>query len=419
MELKYKRVLLKLSGEALAGENKFGLDYKVITDICNSIKKCADAGVEMGIVVGGGNFWRGRSSGGMDRTRADHMGMLATTINALAIADVLESMDIDVRVQTAITMQQVAEPYIRNKAMSHLKKGRLVIFGCGTGNPFFSTDTAAALRAVEIEADIFLKATMVDGVYDKDPNKYNDAVKYDSLTFSDVLNQELAVMDSTAATMCRDNDMGLLVFDLSRPDNIYDAIMGKNIGTIILIMNEKIKKAEGKMTKSVDRLKGEFAAIRAGRANPAVLDKAMVDYYGVPTPINQMAAVSVSEARILLIQPWDISTLKAIEKAIMTSDIGITPTNDGKVIRLVFPQPTEEKRKELCKEIKKYGEETKVAVRSIRRDALESLKSMKKEGEITEDDLKDLEKEVQNLTDKFCKNIDNLVSEKEKEIMSL
>ena len=170
---------------------------------------------------------------------------------------------------------------------------------------------------------------------------------------------------------------------------------------------------------SVDRLKGEFAAIRAGRANPAVLDKAMVDYYGVPTPINQMAAVSVSEARILLIQPWDISTLKAIEKAIMTSDIGITPTNDGKVIRLVFPQPTEEKRKELCKEIKKYGEETKVAVRSIRRDALESLKSMKKEGEITEDDLKDLEKEVQNLTDKFCKNIDNLVSEKEKEIMSL
>ena len=213
MELKYKRVLLKLSGEALAGENKFGLDYKVITDICNSIKKCADAGVEMGIVVGGGNFWRGRSSGGM--------------------ADVLESMDIDVRVQTAITMQQVAEPYIRNKAMSHLKKGRLVIFGCGTGNPFFSTDTAAALRAVEIEADIFLKATMVDGVYDKDPNKYNDAVKYDSLTFSDVLNQELAVMDSTAATMCRDNDMGLLVFDLSRPDNIYDAIMGKNIGTII------------------------------------------------------------------------------------------------------------------------------------------------------------------------------------------
>ena len=228
-----KRVLLKLSGEALAGDKKIGLDYDVITSFGKSIKKCVDAGVEVGIVVGGGNFWRGRSSGAMDRTRADHMGMLATTINALAIADVMESMGVDVRVQTAITMQQVAEPYIRNKAMSHLKKGRLVIFGCGTGNPFFSTDTAAALRAVEIEADVFFKATMVDGVYDKDPNKYDDAKKYDSLTFSDVLNQELGVMDSTAATMCRDNNMPLLVFDLSRPDNIYDAVMGKNIGTII------------------------------------------------------------------------------------------------------------------------------------------------------------------------------------------
>lgn len=233
MKPRYKRILLKLSGEALAGENKFGLDYSVITKICESIKKCAEAGVEIGIVVGGGNFWRGRSSGGMDRTRADHMGMLATTINALAIADVLESMNLDVRVQTAITMQQVAEPYIRLKAMSHLNKGRIVIFGCGTGNPFFSTDTAAALRAVEIEADIFFKATMVDGVYDKDPHKYSDAVKYDTLTFSEVLSNELGVMDSTAATMCRDNDMSLLVFDLSRPDNIYDAVMGENIGTII------------------------------------------------------------------------------------------------------------------------------------------------------------------------------------------
>lgn len=184
-------------------------------------------------------------------------------------------------------------------------------------------------------------------------------------------------------------------------------------------MNEIIKKAETKMNKSVDRLKSEFASIRAGRANPAVLDKAMVDYYGVPTPINQMAAVSVSEARILLIQPWDISSLKAIEKAILTSDIGITPTNDGKVIRLVFPQPTEEKRKEICKEVKKYGEETKVAVRSVRRDAIESLKTLKKDGEITEDDLKGFEKDVQNLTDKFCKNVDNLVSEKENEVMSL
>ncbi len=233
MELKYKRILLKLSGEALAGEKKFGLNYDVLTDICKSIKTCTETGVQIGIVVGGGNFWRGRESGGMDRTRADHMGMLATTINALALADVLESLDVDVRVQTAITMQQVAEPYIRNRAVRHMEKGRVIIFGCGTGNPFFSTDTAAALRAVEVQADILFKATMVDGVYDKDPNRFDDAVKYDTLTYSEVLANGLAVMDSTAATLCKDNELPMLVFDLSRPDNIYDAIMGVNVGTIV------------------------------------------------------------------------------------------------------------------------------------------------------------------------------------------
>jgi uridylate kinase len=233
MEPKYKRILLKVSGEALAGEKATGLDFDVIGEICKSIKKCVDAGVQIAIVVGGGNFWRGRTSGAMDRTRADHIGMLATTMNALAIADVLESQGCVVRVQTAVTMQQFAEPYIRNKAINHLNKGRVVVFGCGTGNPFFSTDTAAALRAVEIEADIFFKATLVDGVYDKDPHKYEDAVKYDTLSFTQVLSDELAVMDSTAASMCRDNSMKMLVFDLSRPDNIYDAVMGKNIGTVV------------------------------------------------------------------------------------------------------------------------------------------------------------------------------------------
>ena len=192
-----------------------------------------DAGVQVAVVVGGGNFWRGRSSGAMDRTRADHIGMLATAMNALALADVLESLGCVTRVQTAILMQQVAEPYIRNRAVRHLEKGRVVIFGCGTGNPFFSTDTAASLRAVEIQADIFLKATLVDGVYDKDPHKYDDAKKYDKLSFSQVLNDGLQVMDSTAATMCRDNGMKMFVFDLSRPDNIYDAVMGKNVGTVV------------------------------------------------------------------------------------------------------------------------------------------------------------------------------------------
>lgn len=230
----YKRVLLKLSGEALAGDKKIGLDYSIITKICESIKKCSDAGVQIGIVVGGGNFWRGRSSRAMDRTRADHIGMLATTMNALAIADVLESIGVDVRVQTAISMPQVAEPYIRNKAVRHMEKGRIVIFGCGTGNPFFSTDTASTLRAAEIEADIVLKATMVDGVYDKDPNKYDDAVKYDELSFNDILVKNLAVMDSTAASMCKDNNIPILVFNLKRPDNIFDACMGEKVGTIVI-----------------------------------------------------------------------------------------------------------------------------------------------------------------------------------------
>ena len=233
MQPKYKRILLKLSGEAMAGDQKTGLDFDIVLRICSSVKECADAGVEIAIVVGGGNFWRGRSGGKMDRTRADHMGMLATTINALALADALEQVECNVRVQTAIAMNQIAEPYIRNKAIRHLEKGRVVIFGCGTGNPFFSTDTAAALRAAEIEADVIFKASMVDGIYDKDPKTHPDAVRFDSLTYLDVLNKDLKVMDSTAATLCMDNQIPILVFDLTDPQNIVRAVNGENIGTIV------------------------------------------------------------------------------------------------------------------------------------------------------------------------------------------
>ena len=233
MGLKYKRILLKLSGEALSGEQKFGLDYDVVQRICESIKKCTELGAEVAIVVGGGNFWRGRSSGTMDRTRADHMGMLGTVINALALADALEQLEVPVRVQTAIAMQQVAEPYVRGRAVRHLEKGRVVVFGCGTGNPFFATDTASSLRAAEIGAQIMMKATMVDGVYDKDPHKYDDAVKYDTLTFSEVLNKELAVMDMTAASMCKDNHIPVLVFDIGQPDNLVRAVQGEDIGTLV------------------------------------------------------------------------------------------------------------------------------------------------------------------------------------------
>ena len=232
---KYKRVLIKISGEALAGDNKFGLNFDVIGPVCDVLKKCIDAGTQVSVVVGGGNFWRGVKDGGgrMERTRADHMGMLATTINSLALADALEQRGVDVRVQTAIEMRQIAEPYIRNKATRHLEKGRVVIFGCGTGNPYFSTDTAAALRAAEINADIILLAKNIDGVYDSDPAKNPEAKRYDELTYMDVLRERLGVMDTTATSLSMDNSIPVLVFALRDPENIYRAVMGEEVGTLV------------------------------------------------------------------------------------------------------------------------------------------------------------------------------------------
>lgn len=232
-ECKYKRVILKLSGEALAGASGFGLDFNVAKRIALEIKELVDMGVEVGTVVGGGNIWRGRSGEGMDRTTADYMGMMATCINALALQDSLESLGVDTRVQTAIEMKEIAEPYIRRRAMRHLEKGRVVIFGAGTGNPYFSTDTAAALRAAEIEADVILLAKKVDGVYDKDPHKYDDAKKYDELSYIEVLEQGLQVMDSTATSLCMDNNIPILVFALDNPENIKRVVLGENIGTIV------------------------------------------------------------------------------------------------------------------------------------------------------------------------------------------
>ena len=234
-EPQYKRVLLKLSGEALAGEASRGLDFDVIGSVCDVIKKCVACGVQIGIVVGGGNFWRGVKDGGdrMERTRADHKGMLATTINALAVADVLGQKGVDVRVQTAIEMRAMAEPYIRSKAIRHMEKGRVVIFGCGTGNPFFSTDTAAVLRAAEIDADAILLAKNIDGVYSADPKKDPSAVKYDTITYDDMLAQHLQVMDSTATSLSMDNKIPVVLFALKDPENILRVVMGEKIGTIV------------------------------------------------------------------------------------------------------------------------------------------------------------------------------------------
>ena len=234
-EPKYKRVLLKISGEALAGDKHFGLDFEVIGKVCDVIKEAVAMGVQVGVVVGGGNFWRGvkDGSGRMERTRADHMGMMATVMNALALADVLEQKDVPVRVQTAVEMRAMAEPYIRSRAIRHLEKCRVVIFCCGTGNPFFSTDTAAVLRAAEIDADVILLAKNVDGVYSADPNKDPGAVKYDSITYDDVLAQHLAVMDSTATSLSMDNHIPVLLFALKDPYNIIRVLKGEQIGTIV------------------------------------------------------------------------------------------------------------------------------------------------------------------------------------------
>ena len=231
----YKRVLIKISGEALAGEKKSGLDFSVIGAVCEAVKKCLALGVEVGIVIGGGNFWRGvkDGSGKIERTRADHMGMLATVMNCLAVADVMEQHGIDVRVQTAIEMRAIAEPYIRLRAMRHLSKGRVVLFGGGTGNPYFSTDTAAVLRAAEIEADAILLAKNIDGVYSADPRVDHDAVKYDAITYDEVLAQHLAVMDTTATSLSMDNSIPVIVFELKDPENIVRAVLGEKVGTVV------------------------------------------------------------------------------------------------------------------------------------------------------------------------------------------
>ncbi|MBQ4267657.1 MAG: UMP kinase [Clostridia bacterium] len=233
MQSKYKRILLKLSGEVLARKEGKGLNFDTVTEICQIIKECTELGVQIGLVVGGGNFWRGRSSGEMDRVRADQMGMLATTINSLALCDTLEQLGVKATVMTSLVMPQVADIFTKREAVKNLEEGKVVIFGCGTGNPFFSTDTTAALRAAEIEAEIIFKATNVDGVYDKDPNKFADAVKYDKLTHSEVLSKELKVMDSTAASLCRDNKISILVFNLDDPKNIVRALKGEAIGTVV------------------------------------------------------------------------------------------------------------------------------------------------------------------------------------------
>lgn len=231
--MKYKRILLKLSGEVLAGSKGTGIDFDKTLEFAKEIKEGVELGAEIAIVVGGGNFWRGKSNEYMDRATSDYIGMMGTVMNALALGDAFKQIDVPVRVQTGVEMRQIAEFYIKDRAIRHLEKGRVVIFGCGTGSPFFSTDTASALRAAEIKADVLIKATKVDGVYDKDPKKYDDAVKYDEITYIDVINKKLNVMDTTAISLCMEENIPIKVFNILEKGNLKKVILDEEIGTIV------------------------------------------------------------------------------------------------------------------------------------------------------------------------------------------
>lgn len=231
--MKYKRVLLKLSGEVLAGDKATGIEFDRVLELAKEVKDCVDLGLEIGIVVGGGNFWRGKSNEYMDRATSDYIGMMGTVMNALALGDAFKQLDVPVRVQTGVEMRQIAEFYIKDRAIRHLEKGRVVVFGCGTGSPFFSTDTASALRAAEIKADVLIKATKVDGVYDKDPKKFDDAKMYHEIQYIDVLNQKLHVMDSTATSLCMDENIPIHVFNVNKKGLLKRIVLGEDIGTIV------------------------------------------------------------------------------------------------------------------------------------------------------------------------------------------
>ena len=414
---KYKRVLLKLSGEALADKSgKDILDHAKLDEVAKVIKKALDMKVQVAIIVGAGNIWRGRQASELDRVRADHMGMLATMINCIALEDAIKRAGAVCHVMSAVTVESFAERFDRKLAVEALERGEAVIFGAGLGIPFVSTDTAAAVRAAEIGADMILFAKNIDGIYSADPKLDPNAVHYDSVTYDFILENNLKVMDQTAASFCRENKLNMLVFALDNPESILDALSGNISGTVVTVIGAEF---ETKMKKSIAAYEEELDGIRAGRANPAVLNKVTVDYYGAQTPISQVADVKATDARTLVITPWDMSVLKGIEKAILASDIGITPMNDGKVLRLTFPQLTEERRRELTKQVSKSSEDAKVAIRNIRRDANDKIKAMKKNSEMTEDEAKESEKSVQDLTDKYIKNIDEISAAKEKELLSI
>ena len=413
------------------GEQTYGIDPAVATQIARDIAEIQGMGVETAIVIGGGNIFRGvaASARGMDRATADYMGMLATVINALALQDALEQQNVVTRVVTAIEMRAVAEPFIRRRAIRHLEKGRVVVFGAGTGNPYFSTDTAAALRAMEIKADVILKGTKVDGIYDADPMVKPDATRFDRISYLQVLEQGLKVMDATAISLCMDNRLPIVVFNLRTPGNIKRAIPAsrsdrsspRNLSRSRIDGCQRPQRAvrgsqqadEHRARSSPARVRG----VRTGRASVTILDGVHVDAYGSKMPLNQVAGLSIPEPTLIVAQPFDPSQLGAIEKAIRSAGLGLNPANDGKVVRIPLPALTEERRKELSRHVHKLSEDGRNSVRQVRRDANERLKKLLKDHQISEDDEKKGLDEVQKITDNHIKHIDELQKKKDGELL--
>ena len=412
----------------------------------------------------------------MDATQSDHIGMLGTVMNALALQDALERHGQPTRVQSAIEMPRIAEPYIRRRAVRHLEKGRVVIFAAGTGNPFFTTDTAAALRAAEIDAEALLKGTHsgVDGVYDADPRTTDGATKYAEVGYMEVMTKDLRVMDATAIAFCRDNQIPIVVFDMTAPGSLRKILEGERVGTIVRrrlsrsfarkqvarctsrarrlrfasaahpapavrasrravgivlgsgwaeyagrVIEETLLDADDKMSKAVEHTQSQFGTVRTGRAAPALVERITVEYYGSPVPLQQLAAIQVPEARQLLVKPHDRSTLGDIEKAIRDSDLGVNPSNDGTVIRLSFPPLTEERRKEYVKVVRHMAEDGRVAIRNLRRDARKHLEAWEKDGDMSADDLERAEKELEKITHRHTEAIDGALGRKESELLEV
>ena len=377
----------------------------------------------------------------MDRATADYCGMLATVLNAVALQDALERGGTPTRVLSALDVAEVAEPYIRRRAMRHLEKNRIVVFAAGTGNPFFTTDTGAALRACEIGAQALLMAKNgVDGVYDADPATTPNARFLPEVSHREALERQLKVMDATALSLCMDNDMPIYVFNIDDAANIGRVVRGENIGTVVstsrrvaplppedissgedsvMTVDELVDDAKTRMDKSVEAMRHELTGVRTGRASAALLDRIQVEYYGTRTPLNQLAQISVPDARLLMITPYDKSAIKEIERAVLESDLGLNPANDGNVVRLPIPQLTEDRRKELVKVARHIAEEGRIAVRNVRRDALHHLKDLDRAGEAQADEVHRAEERVQKLTDEHVKRIDDVLKGKEAEILEV